>query len=74
MIKRFTPGGRPLPTFGTGSPEAFMRILIAILLVILVLLQAKLWLGEGGYRDVQRLSERVAEQDNEYQYDYLNSM
>ena len=42
-----------------------MRILFAILLVLLVLLQAKLWLGEGGYRDVQRLRERVAEQASE---------
>ena len=42
-----------------------MRILFAILLVFLVLLQAKLWLGEGGYRDVQRLRERVAEQASE---------
>lgn len=42
-----------------------MRILLAILIVLLVLLQAKLWLGDGGYRDVQRLRERVAEQARE---------
>ena len=42
-----------------------MRILLAILIFLLVLLQAKLWLGEGGYRDVQRLRERVAEQASE---------
>ncbi len=42
-----------------------MRSLLAILIVALVLLQAKLWLGEGGYRDVQRLRERVAEQERE---------
>lgn len=42
-----------------------MRILLTILIVLLVLLQAKLWLGDGGYRDVQRLRERVAEQDRE---------
>lgn len=39
-----------------------MRILIAILLLLLVLLQFKLWFGEGGFRDVARLEERVAEQ------------
>ena len=42
-----------------------MRSLLAILIIALVLLQAKLWLGEGGYRDVQRLRERVAEQEEE---------
>ena len=39
-----------------------MRILLAILLILLVALQFKLWFGEGGYRDVQRLAERVEEQ------------
>jgi cell division protein FtsB len=39
-----------------------MRVLLAILLVVLVALQFKLWFGEGGYRDVQRLAERVEEQ------------
>lgn len=39
-----------------------MRILIAILLLLLVLLQFKLWFGEGGFRDVARLEQRVAEQ------------
>lgn len=39
-----------------------MRTLLAILLLILVALQLKLWFGEGGYRDVQRLAQRVEEQ------------
>ena len=39
-----------------------MRVLLAILLFVLVALQVKLWLGEGGYRDVQRLAERVEQQ------------
>ena len=42
-----------------------MRALLVILIVLLVALQMKLWLGEGGYRDVQRLRERVAEQERE---------
>jgi cell division protein FtsB len=42
-----------------------MRALLAILIVVLILLQAKMWLGEGGYRDVQRLRERVAEEVQE---------
>jgi cell division protein FtsB len=39
-----------------------MRVLLAILLVILVALQLKMWFGEGGYREVQRLAERVEQQ------------
>jgi len=39
-----------------------MRSLLAILIVILILLQLKMWFGEGGFRDVQRLQQRVAEQ------------
>ncbi|HET6592739.1 MAG TPA: cell division protein FtsB [Xanthomonadales bacterium] len=39
-----------------------MRVLLAVLLFVLVALQVKLWFGEGGYRDVQRLAERVEQQ------------
>lgn len=42
-----------------------MRILIAILVVMLVLLQYKLWFGEGGFRAVARLEQRVVEQVEE---------
>jgi len=42
-----------------------MRTLLAILLLLLVLLQMKMWFGEGGYRDVQRLAQRVEEQAGE---------
>lgn len=42
-----------------------MRILLAVLLLLLVLLQYKLWLGEGGYADVRRLQQRVTEQAQE---------
>ena len=42
-----------------------MRILLAILLLLLLALQYKLWFGEGGYRDVQRLALRVEEQARE---------
>ena len=42
-----------------------MRLLLAILLVVLMALQLKLWFGEGGYRDVQRLAQRVEEQARE---------
>jgi cell division protein FtsB len=42
-----------------------MRTLLTILIVLLVLLQLKMWFGEGGFRDVQRLEQRVAEQELE---------
>ena len=39
-----------------------MRIITLILFVLLVLLQVKLWLGEGGFREVARLETRVEDQ------------
>ena len=39
-----------------------MRILLLVLLITLLGLQAMLWFGAGGYRDVQRLEARVQEQ------------
>ena len=39
-----------------------MRIITLILFVLLVLLQVKLWLGEGGFREVTRLETRVEDQ------------
>jgi cell division protein FtsB len=42
-----------------------MRALLAILILLLVALQVKMWFGEGGYRDVQRLALRVDEQARE---------
>lgn len=42
-----------------------MRILIAILLLVLVLLQARLWFGDGGVSDISVLRDRVATQEAE---------
>ena len=39
-----------------------MRVVIAILFVLFILLQLKLWLGEGGFGEVARLETRVEEQ------------
>ena len=39
-----------------------MRALLAILLLTLILLQLKVWFGEGGFSDVRRLEQRVEEQ------------
>lgn len=40
-----------------------MRALIAILLVLFLALQYKLWIGEGSFRDIRSLEQRVAEQE-----------
>jgi cell division protein FtsB len=37
-----------------------MRLLIIVLAVVLVLLQARLWLSNGGLREVWRLESEVA--------------
>jgi cell division protein FtsB len=42
-----------------------MRILLAILIVLLCVLQYKLWFGDGGYRNVTLLKQRVEEQARE---------
>lgn len=42
-----------------------MRILIAILLLVLVALQFKLWFGDGGMSDISALEQRVAAQEAE---------
>jgi cell division protein FtsB len=42
-----------------------VRALLVILILLLVALQLKMWFGEGGYRDVQRLALRVEEQARE---------
>jgi len=39
-----------------------MRVVTLILFILLVLLQIKLWLGEGGFREVGRLETRVENQ------------
>lgn len=39
-----------------------MRTVTLILFVILILLQFKLWLGEGGFTEVSRLEARVEDQ------------
>lgn len=40
-----------------------MRALIAILILLLVALQFKLWFGEGSFRDIHNLRERVEAQE-----------
>jgi len=39
-----------------------MRAVTLILFILLILLQLKLWLGEGGFREVARLETRVENQ------------
>ncbi len=39
-----------------------MRILIAVLVAVLVVLQYRLWFADGGVLEVRRLNEAIAEQ------------
>ncbi|MGI9308816.1 MAG: cell division protein FtsB [Gammaproteobacteria bacterium] len=42
-----------------------VRLIIGALLVLLVILQARLWLTEDGYREVIRLSNKIEQQAEE---------
>ena len=42
-----------------------MRVVTLILFILLLLLQFKLWLGEGGFREVARLETRVVNQQQQ---------
>jgi len=44
-----------------------MKVLIAILIVVLLLLQYKLWFGDGNMREVWALREAIEEQKQENQ-------
>ena len=39
-----------------------MRVLIAVLVVILLVLQYKLWMGKGGYLDARKLEQELFQQ------------
>ena len=41
------------------------RLIALVLLIVLVLLQVKLWVGEGGWREVGQLEASVASQRQE---------
>ena len=42
-----------------------LRLLALLLLVVLLFLQIKLWVGEGGWREVEQLETSVANQQRE---------
>ena len=42
-----------------------MRLLIATLIVLFVVLQYKLWLGQGGFQDVRQLQQELVAQRTE---------
>lgn len=46
----------------TWPHKPIMRTVTLILFVFLILLQFKLWFGEGGFREVARLETRVEQQ------------
>lgn len=47
------------------SPDHTMRIAIAALLVLLLILQYKLWFGDGNLREVWRLEAAIEKQQQE---------
>lgn len=44
-----------------------MRVLLVILVLLLAVLQYRLWLGAGGYADIRKLEQRVQVQEQENQ-------
>ena len=42
-----------------------MKILIAVLLLIFIGLQYRLWVGEGSFADINRLDQQVSVQESE---------
>lgn len=59
------PAATPSPTSRAWRSDPAVRILIALLLVVLLALQAKLWFGDGGVSDISTLEQRVAAQEAE---------
>lgn len=43
----------------------FGRVLILIAAVVFCLLQSKLWMGDGGFLDIQQIKQEVAQQKAE---------
>jgi cell division protein FtsB len=46
-----------------GYPADAMKFIAAALLVVLVLLQYRLWLGDGSVREVMRLHDQISAQE-----------
>jgi cell division protein FtsB len=42
-----------------------LKILIAVLIVIFIALQYRLWVGEGSFADISRLQQQVSVQETE---------
>lgn len=49
---------------GDGAAR-FMRLLVAVFIVLLLLLQFRLWFGDGGVNEMLRLKQEVATQQQE---------
>ncbi|MBT5890703.1 MAG: cell division protein FtsB [Chromatiales bacterium] len=45
-----------------GSNTLFFKLLLLAMLVMLIMLQVRLWFSEDGYREVSRLDEEVVAQ------------
>lgn len=62
------PGATPSSASRAAEPDARLpvgRLLALVLLALLILLQVKLWVGAGGWREVEQLETTVAVQRQE---------
>jgi cell division protein FtsB len=56
---------RPLWRRLAGDGTRFLRLLVASFVVLLLLLQYRLWLGDGGVHELLRLQQAIALQQQE---------
>jgi cell division protein FtsB len=56
---------RPYTRWTSGDGTRFMRALVAIFVVLLLLLQYRLWLGDGGVSELLRLKHEISLQQQE---------
>src|SRR5690606_26265257 len=56
------PAGQPRAALHQAGARQVMKYLAAVLVLLLALLQYRLWLGEGGMREVVQLRHQIQEQ------------
>ncbi len=56
---------RPLLRWFSGDGTQFVRLLVGSFVVLLLLLQYRLWLGDGGVSELLRLKQDITQQQQE---------
>jgi cell division protein FtsB len=49
----------------SGEGPTFKRVLLAVMIALVALLQHRLWLGDGGVHELWRLKYKIAQQEHE---------